>query len=32
MEEIFNDIGIDSLGLDYLDRKYLESIQVKFTG
>lgn len=30
MEEIFLDIWIDSLWLDYLDRKYLESIQTKF--
>jgi Holliday junction DNA helicase RuvB len=30
MEEIFTDIWIDSLWLDYLDRKYLEAIQVKF--
>lgn len=30
MEEIFQDIWIDSLGLDYLDRKYLESIHMKF--
>lgn len=30
MEEIFTDIWIDSLGLDYLDRKYLESIYTKF--
>ncbi|MDA7494872.1 Holliday junction branch migration DNA helicase RuvB, partial [Candidatus Gracilibacteria bacterium] len=32
MEVIFKDIGIDSLGLDYLDRKYLESIHLKFAG
>ncbi len=32
MEEIFKDIGIDNLGLDYLDRKYLESIYAKFAG
>ncbi|QFR39766.1 Holliday junction branch migration DNA helicase RuvB [Candidatus Gracilibacteria bacterium 28_42_T64] len=32
LEEIFHDIGIDDLGLDYLDRKYLETIQSKFRG
>jgi Holliday junction DNA helicase RuvB len=30
MEAIFKDIWIDDLGLDYLDRKYLESIYSKF--
>ncbi|MBS9775176.1 Holliday junction branch migration DNA helicase RuvB [Candidatus Gracilibacteria bacterium] len=30
IEKIFSDIGIDSLGLDYLDRKYLETIYSKF--
>ena len=30
MEEIFTDIWIDSLWLDYLDRKYLEAIRGKF--
>lgn len=30
MEEIFHDIGIDELGLDYLDRKYLQNILTKF--
>lgn len=29
---VFTDIGIDSIGLDYLDRKYLEAIQTKFQG
>jgi len=28
--EIFNDIWIDELGLDYLDRKYLETLHKKF--
>jgi Holliday junction DNA helicase RuvB len=32
MEEIFKDIGIDNLWLDYLDRKYLENILTKFSG
>ncbi|MCP4524278.1 MAG: Holliday junction branch migration DNA helicase RuvB, partial [Candidatus Gracilibacteria bacterium] len=32
MDQIFLDIGIDSLGLDYLDRKYLENILTKFAG
>ena len=32
MEEIFTDIGIDNLWLDYLDRKYLENILRKFSG
>jgi len=32
MEEIFVDIWIDALGLDYLDRKYLEAIDSKFAG
>lgn len=32
MEEIFEDIWIDELGLDYLDRKYLENILRKFAG
>lgn len=32
MEEIFLWIGIDELGLDYLDRKYLETIFHKFSG
>ena len=30
LEEIFNDIWIDKLGLDYLDRKYLETLHYKF--
>lgn len=30
LEEIFKDIWIDELWLDYLDRKYLETIQNKF--
>ena len=30
LEEIFQDIWIDDLGLDYLDRKYLETIYTKF--
>ena len=30
LEEIFTDIGIDELGLDYLDRKYLSTIKDKF--
>jgi len=30
LEEIFHDIWIDDLWLDYLDRKYLETIQSKF--
>ncbi len=30
LEEIFRDIWIDELGLDYLDRKYLETIYSKF--
>ena len=30
LEWIFKDIWIDELGLDYLDRKYLETIQNKF--
>ncbi len=30
MEEIFQDIWIDELGLDYLDRKYLQNILTKF--
>lgn len=32
LEKIFEDIGIDSLGLDYLDRKYLETLEKKFSG
>jgi Holliday junction resolvasome RuvABC ATP-dependent DNA helicase subunit len=32
LEEIFSDIGIDELGLDYLDRKYLSTLQEKFRG
>ncbi len=31
LEEIFTEIWIDSLGLDYLDRKYLEIIVVNFS-
>lgn len=30
LESIFNDIWIDELGLDYLDRKYLNTIYKKF--
>ncbi len=30
LDEIFNDIWIDRLGLDYLDRKYLETLYYKF--
>ncbi len=30
LEEIFKDIWIDELGLDYLDRKYLETLHLKF--
>jgi len=30
LEEIFHEIWIDDLGLDYLDRKYLETIKSKF--
>ena len=30
LEEIFNEIWIDSLGLDYLDRKYLDTLYSKF--
>jgi Holliday junction DNA helicase RuvB len=30
LNEIFNDIWIDELGLDYLDRKYLETLYYKF--
>lgn len=30
LEEIFKDIGIDEKGLDYLDRKYLETLYYKF--
>lgn len=30
LENIFHDIWIDSLGLDYLDRKYLDTIFYKF--
>lgn len=30
LREVFTDIGIDSKGLDYLDRKYLESIWKSF--
>lgn len=30
LNEIFNDIGIDELWLDYLDRKYLETLHLKF--
>jgi Holliday junction resolvasome RuvABC ATP-dependent DNA helicase subunit len=32
LEEIFVDIGIDILWLDYLDRKYLEIIFKNFRG
>ncbi len=32
LEEIFEDIWIDSLWLDYLDRKYLKTIYEKFLG
>ena len=30
IQEIFDGIGIDSLGLDYLDRKYLQLIFSSF--
>ena len=30
LQNIFKEIWIDALGLDYLDRKYLETIQTKF--
>jgi Holliday junction DNA helicase RuvB len=30
LESIFDDIWIDELGLDYLDRKYLNTIYEKF--
>jgi len=30
LDKIFKDIGIDELGLDYLDRKYLETLAYKF--
>ncbi len=29
-KEIFSDLGIDDLGLDYLDKKYLQTIHEKF--
>lgn len=32
IEEIFSDIGIDELGLDYLDKKYLDLILKNFSG
>lgn len=32
IEEVFKSIGIDSLGLDYLDRKFLTLIADKFSG
>lgn len=32
LEDIFIDIWIDSLGLDYLDKKYLQTIYEKFNG
>lgn len=32
LKVIFNDIGIDEMGLDYLDRKYLDTIYNKFSG
>lgn len=32
LREIFDDIGIDALGLDYLDRKYLTTIKESFNG
>lgn len=32
LRQVFLDIGIDSRGLDYLDRKYLESIFKNFKG
>lgn len=31
-QEIFLDLWIDSLGLDYLDKKYLDTIYKKFSG
>jgi len=31
LEKILHDIGIDSFGLDYLDRKYLETLSEKFS-
>jgi Holliday junction DNA helicase RuvB len=30
LQNIFHEIGIDASWLDYLDRKYLETIQTKF--
>lgn len=30
LDEVFEDIGIDAIGLDYLDKKYLRSIQQNF--
>ncbi|MDP2089981.1 MAG: Holliday junction branch migration DNA helicase RuvB [Candidatus Gracilibacteria bacterium] len=32
LESIFKDIGIDELGLDYLDRKYLSTLYENFNG
>lgn len=32
LREVFSDIWIDEKGLDYLDRKYLESIHTNFKG
>ncbi|MDD2870600.1 MAG: Holliday junction branch migration DNA helicase RuvB [Candidatus Gracilibacteria bacterium] len=32
LETIFKDIGIDELGLDYLDRKYLSTLYENFNG
>jgi Holliday junction resolvasome RuvABC ATP-dependent DNA helicase subunit len=32
LESIFVDIGIDELGLDYLDKKYLETLANMFGG
>ncbi|MDD2487163.1 MAG: Holliday junction branch migration DNA helicase RuvB [Candidatus Gracilibacteria bacterium] len=32
IEEIFEGLGVDSLGLDYLDRKILETLHMNFSG
>jgi Holliday junction resolvasome RuvABC ATP-dependent DNA helicase subunit len=31
-EKMFLDLGVDGLGLDYLDKKYLETLLYKFAG
>ncbi|NDK08521.1 Holliday junction branch migration DNA helicase RuvB [Candidatus Gracilibacteria bacterium] len=31
LQDIFENIGIDDLGLDYLDRKYIETLYYKFS-